>query len=307
MLLSRAWQLIPLLLLVSCANQVANVDLPAETAVQPVLVLLTNDPTATAPVLGYDGSVYFSHARNVRVVLPNGRHHLFTRLADPVGHRILADRTHLVCDAGRMVVLHLDAEGRILRSLTKHEGQKLGSPQGLAVDQWNGFYFTDAGDEASGSPAGIYHVTSDWKSTRVAEGLASPGALALSADWTTLYVIERGRHRILGYDVTGQGRLGKQRVFCTLPMDESNQPGNEAGGLALDVLGNVYVPDAANKQVMVLSRQGRLIRRYATKVQPTDLCFGGPNLDQLFVTVKKPGALFRMHIGVRGVDIRPKR
>jgi|GEM_PF-6671172 len=306
-MLSRVWRLVPLLFLPGCGNQGAVVELPAESTVQPVLVLLTNDPTATAPVLGYDGSVYFSHARNIRVVLPNGRHRLFTRLSEPVGHRILADRTHLVCDAGRLAVLHLDAEGRVLNSLTQHERQKLGSPHGLVVDQWNGFYFTDAGDQATGSPAGIYHVTSDWKSTRVAEGLFNPGGLALSADWTTLYVVERGRNRVLAYDVTGQGRLGKQRVFASLPGSDPEKSGNQTGGLALDVLGNVYVTDSANHQVVVLSRQGRLVRRYATKVEPTDLCFGGPNLDQLFVTVKEPGALFRMNMGVKGLDIRPQR
>ncbi len=224
-MLFRVWRLFPILLLVGCGQQGALVELPAEKAVQPVLVLLTNDDSAVAPVLGYDGSIYFSHARNIRVVLPNGRHRLWTRARDVIGHRILADRTHLVADAGRDAVLHLDSDGRVLHSMTAYQGQKLLSPQALAVDPWNGFYLADAGDQEAGLPGAVYHVTSDWKSTRVAEGLVLPRGLALSADWTTLYVTESGRNRVLAYDVLGRGRLGKHRVFAGLPGGDSEDRG----------------------------------------------------------------------------------
>jgi len=54
--------------------------------------------------------------------------------------------------------------------------------------------------------------------------------------------------------------------------------------------------------------KGLIVRRYAVgNHHPSSVSFGGPNMDQLFVTVTDPGALLRLSMGVRGLDIRPQR
>ena len=68
-------------------------------------------------------------------------------------------------------------------------------------------------------------------------------------------------------------------------------------------------------QVQVLSPEGRLLRRYPGGTLTTsNVAFGGPNMDQLYVTgalgeekgVK--GVLFRVDLkGVKGLVILPKR
>ncbi len=55
--------------------------------------------------------------------------------------------------------------------------------------------------------------------------------------------------------------------------------------MCFDAEGNLYVAHYGMKQVQVLDPQGKLIRQYDGGNQLTsNVAFGGPNRDQLFVT-----------------------
>jgi gluconolactonase len=67
------------------------------------------------------------------------------------------------------------------------------------------------------------------------------------------------------------------------------------------------------KQVQVLSPEGKLLRRYpGGNLRTSNVAFGGPRRDQLFVTGglagegTDGGGLFRLDLGVVGLDIVPK-
>ena len=170
-----------LLLGPGCAKQKEReAVLPPDSAIKPVLVLLTKDKTAQAPVLDYDGSVYFSHGKDIRIVTPNGRHRLWSFQPGPRGHRILPDGSHLVCDAARGAVLQLDSLGRRLETVAREsEGHRLKSPTELALDPSNGFFFTDPGNPESATGA-LHYVT---------PGMRSRGWFGISLcrpDWRSL-------------------------------------------------------------------------------------------------------------------------
>jgi gluconolactonase len=297
-----------LLLLPGCAERTEHAPvLPPDDGVAPVLVLLTKDKTSQSPVLGYDGSVFFSHGKNIRVVTPNGRHRLWAFEPAPRGHRILPDGTHVICDSGHGAILRLDGLARRLEMVAREsEGQRLLSPTELALDQWNGFFFTDAGDPQSASGA-LHYATPGHSIKRLASGLNLPTGLALSADWSTLYLLENGKNRILRFPVQQQGTLGAMAVFAELPSSDFSAGPEAAGGLCLDASGNVYVAYPKMKDVLVLDSEGQPVRRYPIGNPTSGLCFGGPYLDQLYVTVCEPGALMRLNLGVRGLDLRPAR
>jgi gluconolactonase len=62
------------------------------------------------------------------------------------------------------------------------------------------------------------------------------------------------------------------------------------------------------RQVQVVGPDGRLIRRYAGgNLTTSNVCFAGPNLDQLYVTGGDPGGLYRLNLGVPGLQILPPR
>ncbi len=297
-----------LFLLPGCAERNEHkAALPPNDGVAPVLVLLTKDKISQAPVIDYVGSVYFSHGKNIRVVTPNGRHRLWAFEPEPRGHRLLPDGSHLICDAGRGVILRLDSLGRRLEILGREsDGQKLQPPTELVLDQWNGFFFTAAGDPQS--PSGVlYYATPGHLIQRVVSDLASPTGLALSADWSTLYLLENARSQILRFQIRQQGALGPSSVFAQLPGSDLTTEWGVTGGLCFDSLGNLYAAYPRMTDVLVFDPEGQTVRRYPIGNPTSGLCFGGPYLDQLYVTVCDPGALMRLNLGVRGVDVRPAR
>ena len=81
--------------------------------------------------------------------------------------------------------------------------------------------------------------------------------------------------------------------------------------MCLDAAGNLYVAHYGMKQVQVLSPEGKLLARYpGGNVTTSNVAFGGPHHDQLFVTgglggESGHGGLFRLDLGVEGLNVLP--
>src|SRR5438270_2037162 len=100
-------------------------DLPRADAVKPVEVLRTGD-YSEGVVVDHGGNLYFSHGQVISKLTPEGKHTIWARTGAPNGHKVLADGTHLVCDASRHAVLHLDADGKMLNpESTESDGKPL--------------------------------------------------------------------------------------------------------------------------------------------------------------------------------------
>ena len=104
------------------------------------------------------------------------------------------------------------------------------------------------------------------------------------------------------------------RFIAAVPKSPSGKwEDNQPDGMCLDAKGNLYIAHYGMKQVQVLDPQGKLIRQYDGGNQLTsNVAFGGPNHDQLFVTGAiqpdgKPGAVFRLDVGVKGRVILPTK
>ena len=128
-----------------------------------------------------------------------------------------------------------------------------------------------------------------------------------------MLVAESQKNRVLVYDVRAPGLLGPRRVFAELPAkDESTgQVDNQPDGMCLDAAGNLYIAHYGMRQVQVLDPQGKLIARLpGGNLTTSNVAFGGPNLDQLYVTgglglEAGGGGLFRLDLGIKGLPIVP--
>lgn len=284
--------------------------LPDPAAVKPEQVVRTNDYSEGA-VVDWDGNVYFSHGKAITKVTPNGSATEWASTGAPNGHKILANGNHLVCDAGRHAVLELNWEGREVRpAADRWDGKPLNAPNDLTLDPEGGLYFTDPGGSSRQNATGsVYHVTTGGHVSRFATGFAFPNGIALAADRKRLYVAESGRNRILAWDLAAPGRpAGEHRVFADLPAPE--QPGGTAlpDGIALDARGNLWVAHFGARKVRVLDPAGRLIGSYdGGNLTTSNLCFGGPKWDQLYVTGGDPGCLFRLALNRPGLRLIPTR
>jgi gluconolactonase len=210
-----------------------------------------------------------------------------------------------VCDGQRHAVLRLNEAGLELGvAATGYVGElKILVPNDLTLDGDGGFYFSDSVPETGA----VFYVTPDGDKQLVAGDLDFANGVTLSADRQRLYVAESLQNRILVIDLEAPGvPAGPPRTFVNLP-ENQERPGrewNQPDGMALDAEGRLWVAHYGMQAVHVLSPDGELLRTYdGGNVTTSNVCFAGPQLDQLYVTGGEPGALFRLDVGVPGLPL----
>jgi len=270
-------------------------------------------------VFDHSGNAFISHGKFVTKVAPDGKKSEWLNSGGaPNGHKILADGTHLICDGELHCVLHVSAEGKIIdKASSACGGKPLRAPNDLSLDTANGgFYFTDPGGSDDKKPIGtIHYVDKEGKTRLLAEGLAFPNGIVLTPDGKRLLVAESKKNRILEYPVEAPGKIGEMRVFADLPTKNGEQIDNQPDGICLDADGNLYVAHYGMKQVQVLDKKGKLIRRYpGGNLTTSNVAFGGPKMDTLFITggIKgendSEGGFFKIELpGVKGLVILPPK
>jgi len=290
-------------------------ELPANDAVQPAK-LFEVDNYCEGVVFDADGQGYVSHGKVIVKFALDGKNKVWAETGSPNGHKVLADGTHLVCDASQHAVLHLSADGKPLPQASNIcDGKPLRGPNDLTLDTPNGgFYFSDPGESSDVNPIGTVHYVDGKGKTHLCDSkLAFPNGIVLTPDGKKLYLAESKKNRVLVYDVLSPGKIGNRKVFADLPTKDiaTGQIDNQPDGMCLDADGNLYVAHYGMKQVQVLDPAGKLIRRYGGgNVTTSNVAFGGPKRDQLFVTgglgaEAGGGGLFRLDLGVPGLDILP--
>jgi gluconolactonase len=292
--------------------------LPPNSQVTPVKVAEVPGYTEGV-VIDRSGNAYISDVLNGKIyrVTAEGGATVWAETGAPNGHKILADGTHLVCDGSQHAVLRLDADGKLLGKASEEcDGKALRAPNDVTPDGRGGFYFTDPGGSNLENLIGtVHYVDAKGKTHLVADGLAFPNGIVLRPGGKTLLVGESKHNWILEYTLAAPGKVASKRVFARLPTKSGDQIANEPDGMCLDEDGNLYVAHYGMHEVQVFSPSGNLVRRYqGGNLTTSNVAFGGPNRDQLYVTgalgeeTKTPGGLFRLDLkGVRGLSLLPKR
>jgi gluconolactonase len=299
------------------ANGLPAAELPDPAKVQTVK-LLEVPAYCEGVVFDHAGNGYISWGKTITQFTLDGKQKVWAETGAPNGHKILADGTHLVCDASHHAVLHLAATGKMLEHASKDcDGNPLRGPNDMTLDAKNGgFYFTDPGDSDIDKLIGtVHYVDPKGKTHLVAGGLAYSNGIVVSLDGQRLLVAESQKNRVLEYPIQSPGKVGAMKVFADLPKNPNgNYKENQPDGMCLDAAGNLYVAHYGMKQVQVLSPEGKLLARYNGGNQTTsNVAFGGPNMDQLFITGglagedASPGGLFRIDLKVKGLVVLPAK
>ncbi len=241
----------------------------------------------------------------VYIVAPNGTLTRWARTAEPNGHKILPDGTHLLCDGGRHAVLHLAADGSFLNNAAiESDSKPLKTPNDLTLDSYGGFYFSDPGDSWTQTPTGtVHYVDSSGGVHTVLEGLAYPNGLVLRPDGKTLLLAESATNRILSFAVTAPGKLGGKKIFALLPPAKDRTTIALPDGMCLDKDGNLFVAHFGLGRIEVVDTRGKIVRRYeAGDLTCSNVALGGPKKDQLYISGAvgdrntSPGAVFRLDL-----------
>jgi gluconolactonase len=291
---------------------VLSADLPGHSWVKPQKLFEVGQ-YCEGIVFDHAGNGYISHGDRITQFSLEGKTNTWAITGMPNGHKILADGTHLVCDASHKAVLHLDASGKIIgKASSECDGIPLKGPNDLTLDPKGGFYFTDPGGSSLTNPIGsVYYVDPSGRTHWVAGDLAFPNGIVLSPGRTKLYVAESQKNRIWVYTLEKPGEVTSQKVFAYLPSKREGQIDNQPDGMCLDADGNLYVAHYGMREVQVLNPKGELIRRYAGgNITTSNVAFGGPKWESLFITGgldNNKGGLFVLDLKTKGRVILPPK
>lgn len=161
---------------------------------------------------------------------------------------------------------------------------------------------TFAGDTPEGV---LYRLSPGGQVDAVMGGLYTPNGLVYAADGGTAFFIDTGTHAVRAYDVDDDGVWGDLRILADLGAGSPD-------GMTIDAEGNLWVAMWGDSCVICLDAEtGRELERVEVEgASQTSACtFGGPDLDQLYITTSnnggaagpRAGAVFVATPGVRGV------
>lgn len=202
--------------------------------------------------------------------------------------------------------LEREAEDGTVTALVSHWGEhRFNSPNDVAIAPDGSYWFTDP-DYGIRQPAEGYPGEREYGDCRVfrwsaADGLTPviddivrPNGIAFSPDGRTLYVTDTAAglgdgpgHWIRAYDVIGE-QVANGRHFATI---EAGLP----DGIAVDEVGRVW--SSAGDGVHVFDPDGRELLFVAVPEVVANLCFGGDDGSELFITATT--SLYRLRTSTR--------
>jgi gluconolactonase len=269
-----------------------------------------------------EGPVWFADTQTLLFVdIPSNRIHRWVEgqgvstLREPSNHAngMTRDRQGrlVTCESGTRRVTRTELNGAITVIADRYQGRRLNSPNDVVVKSDGSIWFTDpdygilsdyTGDRAESEigACNVYRWDPATNELSLAcEGLSKPNGLAFSADESALYVADSGRthdpqgeHAIYRFEIDSAGKAGKRSVFFSVDRGVPD-------GLRVDVDGNVWTSSVSDEGVMCIAPDGELIGRIHVPEPVSNLCFGGPKLNRLFITAGPK--LFSIFTGTRGV------
>ncbi len=247
-----------------------------------VVAQLGGGPNGAA--IGPDGAVYVCNNGGFAWTQADGCHRPIGQAADYSGGRI--ERVDL-------------ATGRAERLVDRVDGQPLRGPNDLVFDALGGLYFTDLGKVRTHDMdrGGVFYAQPDGRHVQaLARPVMTPNGIALSPDGQTLYVAETEGARLWAFDLAAPGHARKQgwpsphggRMLVAAPGGHYQR----FDSMAVDALGNICVATLLHGGITVVSPDGRL-SSHVPLPDPytTNLCFGGPDLRTVYVTLSGSGKL----------------
>lgn len=213
------------------------------------------------------------------------------------------------CSHGARAVLRTEWDGTITTLVDRYQGKRLNSPNDVVVKSDGTIWFTDPpygilsdyeGYKSDQEQSGC-HVfrfdPADGSLTIVADDFAKPNGLAFSPDESTLYVSDTGQSHdpafstpIRQFTVEG-ARLTHPRLFVEV---DSGLP----DGFRLDTDGNIWT--SAGLGVNVYNPAGALLGRIKTGAKTSNVVFGGPRRNRLFITCSQ--YLMAIYVNATGLQ-----
>jgi sugar lactone lactonase YvrE len=189
---------------------------------------------------------------------------------------------------GRLVIVS-SAAGRLLRlepdgSLVTHA--ELGHPgwNDIVIDGLGHIYVNGAGfNPVAGEqfkPGSVSLVAADGSVRQVADDIAFPNGMAVTADNSTLIVADSYRNNLMAFDIGPDGGLSGRRVWADVGDGVPD-------GIAVDAQNAVWYADVPHQQCVRVT-EGGAVRQVVHLDRGGFACaLGGPDRQTLFIVAAK--------------------
>lgn len=251
------------------------------------------------PAADAEGNVYFTDQPNDRI-MKWSTDGTITTYMQPCGRSnglcVDTQGTLWACADEKNQLWRIESGPKTTIVLDAYDGKLLNGPNDLWIDPHGGIYFSDPfyqRDYWKRGPMeqecqGVYYIPpGETKVIRVIDDFEQPNGLIGTPDGKTLYVTDIQAKKTWKYAVGPDGRLSEKTLFCEMGSD----------GMTIDSAGNVYL---TNEGVFVFDPTGtQILHIEVPEPWTANVCFGGKDKNQLFITACK--GLYRMQMSVKGV------
>ena len=206
----------------------------------------------------------------------------------------------------------LEADGKTVRLLCHPEKGRDENRYNDGKPDRHGRFFVGSLNKADRDRTGaLYRINVDGSCHELDGPFVCSNGMDWSLDDRTFYFVDTGSRNIFAYDYDpATGEIEHRRVLATIAADEG-----APDGLCIDTEGFLWVAHWNGWRISRFDPEGRRERQVRMPVpNPTSLCFGGTNLDRLYVTsaaseldraaleaAPLSGSLFVLEPGVRGM------
>jgi sugar lactone lactonase YvrE len=210
---------------------------------------------------------------------------------------------------------HLSADGDVRRlAEIAPAGARMNDG---ACDPQGRFWAGTLADDHRPGGGSLYRLDGDGRSQLVLSGLTISNGLGWSPDGTTMYLVDSGPREVYAFTFDADaGTISERRTLITFA-DELGAP----DGMTIDTSGDLWVAMYGGGCVRHYSAEGELRATLPIpSIQTTSCAFGGPQLNQLFVTTAtenwsdeqrradpRAGLVYRIDTDATGRPARPYR
>ena len=262
------------------------------------------DSFLEGPVFDAAGNLYVTDIPFGRVfrIDPQGNWELVAQWAgEPNGMKFINATDLLVTDYLNGLMLLDSQTGKVRPFLNRRNSERFKGLNDLTIDALGNIYFTDQGQTGLHDPTGrVYRLTPAGKLDTLLDNVPSPNGIVLSPDERFLFVAATRGNCVWRMPLLADGSVAKAGQFFT-----SHGPSGP-DGLAMDEAGRLLVANPGLGRIWVLNHlaEPEEILRGPVGHSLTNLAFGGPNRQQVYVTDSTSGSILHCTMDTPGVKLR---